>query len=282
MSEIEMKLIDKGKRKELAKLFQEYKWNYLPDSILDGYMGEAFADDEVTPQIAVLKAPSLKLCILGGDAEGPSARKYIEFLPIPKVLIFASDGWEGLVREFHKGRMVSLPRYAFTSENLEVEYLKSLGSQIPEGYRLEQMDINLAHQLAGENSEFSSEHLLNFDSPEDFIERGFGYCILKEDEIVSVATTFAICDKGIEIQINTRENHQGKGLATVVAAQLILHSLQNNLDPNWDAANQISVGLAKKLGYTPQGTYSIFIVVKSRAKAVFGKLAFRTQEIFNK
>jgi RimJ/RimL family protein N-acetyltransferase len=187
-----------------------------------------------------------------------------------------------LVQEVHAGRLIDMPRYAFTSEKLDIEHLRRLGSQIPQGYRIESMDLDLAQQLAGERSEFASDHMLNFDSPEDFIERGFGFCILDGDEIVSVATTFAICDKGIEIQINTREEHQGKRLATVVAAHLLVYSLERNLDPNWDAANESSVGLAKKLGYTPQGTYSIVLVVGSRALAVLVRFGLKVKAFFER
>ena len=106
-----------------------------------------------------------------------------------------------------------------------------------------------------EKSSFTNAYFVNFSSPRDFIERGFGYFILRDDEIVSIASTFAVCKKGIEIQINTRVEHQGKGLA--------VHALKHHLDPNWDAANEISAGLAKKLGYTSQGTYTMIIYTGS-------------------
>jgi hypothetical protein len=264
----------------LAKLFQGYQWNYLPDAILDGHMGEALVDKEDNPQVAVLGLPKLKLFIPGGDAGHPSARKCIENLPRVSALIFASEGWEGLVQEIHSGKLITMTRYAFTSEKLDIEHLRQLASQIPVGYRLAQMDLNLAQRLASEGGGFASEHIINFDSPEDFIRRGFGFCILAGDEIVSAATTFVICNKGIEIQVDTRAKHRRKGLATVAAAQTLIHSLQNNLDPNWDADNEVSVRLARKLGYTPQGTYSIVLVVSSRPMAIYVKAAFRIKEFF--
>jgi len=41
----------------LAHLFSGYRWNYLPDAILDGYMGEAFADKAARKGFP-LRAPS--------------------------------------------------------------------------------------------------------------------------------------------------------------------------------------------------------------------------------
>ena len=247
--------IDRKDRGKLAELFQAYKWNYLADAILEGAMGRAIADEVDEPHAAVLQAPNLQLSIVGGDAGHPSAREYIEGLPKHSALFFGAEGWEELVQSIHGGKLIEMPRYAFTSEALDLEHLRSLASRVPDGYRLVQMDLDLAQRLGEEKSRFAEDHMVNFDSPEDFIARGFGFCLLHGNQIASVATTFAVCHKGIEIQINTREQHQRKGLATVVAAHLIMHSLEKGLDPNWDAANESSVGLAAKLGYTPQGTY---------------------------
>jgi RimJ/RimL family protein N-acetyltransferase len=279
---MKMEVIEKDKRQRLSKLFQDYKWNYLPDAILDGCMGRALADDQDQPRIALLEAQKIKLGIVGGDSEHPSAREYIEQLPIPKALIFASEDWEKLMQEIHASRLVRLPRYAFTSERLDIQHLRELAARSPDGYQLEQMDLDLARRLAAEKSEFAEDHMVNFDSPEDFVDRGFGFCLLDGDQIVSVATTFAICHRGVEIQINTREEHQGRGLATVVAANLMVHSLQNGLDPNWDAANEPSVGLARKLGYTPQGTYAIYVVVRSRLVAIIGRFGLRVKAFLKK
>jgi hypothetical protein len=267
-------------RARLAPLFQDYRWNYLADAILEGSMGTALADDEEDPQVAVLQATGLKLDIMGGDAGRLAARAYVEQLASTRAMIFASPDWEEQVRLIHGQRLITMPRYAFTSETLDPQYLRLLASRIPEGYRLARLDLELARQLAGEKSAFSEDHMLNFESPQDFLARGFGFCLLAGIEIVSVATTFAICSKGIEIQINTRNQHQGRGLATVVAARLILHSLENGLDPNWDAASLTSAGLAEKLGYSRQGTYSVVLLVSSRPLAAFGRVALKIKEFF--
>lgn len=274
--------IEKHARGELSNLFRDYQWNYLADAILDGYIGEAYVDDEEHPSIAILEIPDLRLKLLGGGSKLPVAHQYIEQLPSGSGLIFGSPSWEELVYKYHRGRMVRIPRYAFTSENLDLEYLEDLKSLLSEDYRLVQLDLSLTQQLTDEESGFTSDHFLNFESPEDFIERGFGFCVLSGDEVVCLATTWLVCDAGIEIQIDTRKSHRGKGLATVAAAQIMIHSIENNLDPNWDAANEISAGLAKKLGYTPQGRYSIVFVVRSRMKAITAKVALKLYEVFNR
>jgi len=270
--------IDKGARTRLAELFRAYTWNYLVDAILEGTTGRVIADDAGEPHVAVLEIPSLKLSIVGGDAAYPSARQYIERIPKNTALFLGAAGWEELVHSIHGGKLITMPRYAFTSEALDIEHLRGLASRVPHGYRLAQMDLALARRLDAEKSRFSEDHMVNFDSPEDFIARGFGFCLLHGDEMASVATTFAICSKGIEIQINTRKEHQRQGLAMVVAADLILHSLEQGLDPNWDAANESSVGLATKLGYTPQGTYPMLFYTGSRVLGAVARAGLKAKE----
>jgi GNAT superfamily N-acetyltransferase len=271
--------IDKGDRKKLAGLFQAYTWNYLVDAILEGTTGHAIADNADDPQVAVLEIPNLNLSIVGGDAAYPSARQYIEQIPKNTALFLGAEGWEELVHNVHGGKLIEMPRYAFTSEALDIEHLRDLASEVPHGYRLARMDLSLARRLGAEKSRFAEDHMRLFGSPQDFIERGFGFCLLHGDQMASVATTFAICSKGIEIQINTRKEHQRKGLATVVAAHLILHSLENGLDPNWDAANESSVGLATKLGYTPQGTYPMLFYTGSRVLGAVARAGLKAKEL---
>ena len=253
--------IKQEKKEKLGTLFEAYKWNYLVDAVLeDAVISRALADNKVDPQVAVLELSKIKLYNTGGDANHPAARSFLKGLRGFAALVPSSDGWATLIQDEFSGKIVSLPRYAFTSERLDTAHLLELSAKMPEGCRMVPLDLHLSRCLAGERSEFASDHLLNYESPEDFVARGFGFCILDGEEIISVATTFVTCKAGIEIQINTREVHKRAGLATAVAARIMLHSLEWGLDPNWDAANQNSVGLATKLGYTPQGTYTMYVI----------------------
>jgi hypothetical protein len=252
-------------RERLRPLFQDYRWNYLAEAVLDGAMGRAWADDPQAPNVAAVEFPNIGIFVAAGRADHPQARAFLAGLTVPSALIFASPGWEELLREIHGENVIELARYAFTSERLEPAHLQALAANVPAGYTLVPLNLHLAQQLAAEHSPFSEDHLVNFDSPEHFLNQGFGFCLLQEkqpqgEQIACAATTFAVCRRGLEIQINTRESHRRRGLATAAAAKLLLHSLERGLDPNWDAASLESVGLAEKLGYTPQGEYKMFVV----------------------
>ena len=93
-----------------------------------------------------------------------------------------------------------------------------------------------------------------FGSSEEFYENGIAYCIKYQEKIVSMASTFTPFTDEFEIQVDTSDpDHRRKGLATVVSAALMVYALENGLIPQWDAANEASIQLALKLGYSDPG-----------------------------
>lgn len=262
-------------RKKAAPHFSNYKWNYLAEAILDGHHGEVRVDDIKQPNVSVLALPPLPLFFVGGDPSHPAARRFLKTLPPRSMLIFADQDevWGNLCSELHGIKSFKANRYAFTSENLDIETLRSLRDKLPEGFALKQIDLPLARQIAADKKNpLTEDHILTFDSAADFLKKGFGYVIMEGDKIVSIASTFVVCDSGIEIQINTDKKYEGRGLGTAVGAALIVHSLENGLDPNWDAATPTSAHLAKKFGYTEQGEYPMYVIFGS--KLLVGFLLF--------
>ena len=164
----------------------------------------------------------------------------------------------------HGIKSFEVDRYAFTSENLDLAHLISLRERLPEGFTLRPIDQPLAEMIRSLKGELVEDQLGNFASIDDFLENGFGFAILEREKIVTLASSFVVCDAGIEIQINTDRNYEGRGLGTVVGAALIVESLERGLDPNWDAASKISAHLAKKFGYTEQGEYKMVILFGSK------------------
>ena len=61
-------------------------------------------------------------------------------------------------------------------------------------------------------------------------------------------------------EIDTHPSYRKKGLARVIASQLILECLQNDCYPSWDAHNQASLNLAMQLGYEYDGPYQVYLL----------------------
>lgn len=95
----------------------------------------------------------------------------------------------------------------------------------------------------------------SFESIEDFLVRGVGFCLVHGERVVSAATSVAACRDAIDIEIETAPDYRMKGLATTVGARLVLYCVARGIDPKWLAANAPSEGLALKLGYEKGTSY---------------------------
>lgn len=272
-----MEEVKQNQSHNLRPLFPEYKWNYIAEAILEGSMGKILVNDVENPSVVVLSLPQHKLHILGGDARHPAAREFLAELPGFSTLFFGMPEWVNLLDQVHNGKVIVLKRYAFSSESLDLEKLKRLRSQLSANFHIERINLQVAQRIAADKSDLTDGQLFGFASPQDFIERGFGYCALENEKIVCIASTGAVCAKGIEVQINTHKKYRGRGLASATGAALITECLENGLDPNWDAATEISAGLAQKLGYMPRGEYNSYIYTGSRFLVNLRKFLRRIQ-----
>ena len=247
-----MEIVDSNLSLQLRGLSPDYQWNTVADAILEGNTGKVLVNDPGNPQVVALTLPKFRLHIMGGDANHPAAREYLSELQGFSTLFFGKSGWKEALDETQAGKVVTLKRYAFSSASLDLEKLKDIRSHLAEGFRLEKINLDYARQIIEGKTDLADGLLLGFSSPEDFTQRGFGYCALEGDKIVCVAATAAISSKGIEVQINTHPKYRSRGLASSVGAALIVECLEKGLDPNWDAATEISAGLAKKIGIQSQ------------------------------
>lgn len=88
-------------------------------------------------------------------------------------------------------------------------------------------------------------------------QTGLGVLIRVEGSFAAGAGSYVAYPGGIEVQVETSPGHEGRGLATLAAAALILRGHERGLRVTWDAANAASARIADKLGYTPAGIYTI-------------------------
>lgn len=105
---------------------------------------------------------------------------------------------------------------------------------------------------------WSQDLVGNYIDFEQFLELGLGFVVLHKDQVVSGASSYASYSGGIEIEVDTREDCRGQGLATICAAKLILTCLERGLYPSWDAHTLTSLKLAEKLGYELDKAYQSY------------------------
>ena len=249
---------------DLKYLFPTYTHNYIAEAIMEGTIGKVWLDDETNPHVAVLIALDGKLHILGGDAGHPAARTYLEALPGFSMLFVGANGWKELLYEVQEGKVIKMKRYAFSSENLDRAHLKALQTRLSPEFRIEKITPERAQALFAERERWREDQFFGFAAPEDFIERGLGYCALHDDQVVCIAAAGTASSSGFEVQIDTHPKFYRRGLATATGAALLSDCLAQGINPNWDAANTDSAGLAVKLGYLPQGEYDMYYYLGSK------------------
>ena len=260
--------MDKVTVEEMYKIEPLYEgWNDSPIwSCLEGCMGDAWVDDITNPTAAQIIVADF--CYFAGDSQSLRAKELVSNIPArhTKVLFMVpqNEDWSQLIEEVYPNNHERVIRYQIKNPPAEFDTDKLLGyiEQMPEGYYIRQIDEEL-YNIASEE-EFSSYFCFQFQSYEDFKERGLGFAVMYGDKWVAGASSYTMYKEGIEIELDTKEGYRRKGLALAVAARLILECVERGLSPNWDAANMQSARIAERLGYTFDQEYPAYVITNFR------------------
>lgn len=157
------------------------------------------------------------------------------------------EKWAALIEEFWPDAD-RVTRYAIKKDaKFDRAKLEGIVASLPEGYEIRRIDGEIYDMLI-EDDRFE-DNVSHFESKEQYLELGRGFAVMKDEKPVSVASSYTVYSKGLDIQIDTAEAERRKGLATATGAALILSCLEDGLAPRWDAANTDSLHLAEKLGF---------------------------------
>ncbi|WBW99048.1 GNAT family N-acetyltransferase [Oceanirhabdus sp. W0125-5] len=249
--------VDNNSRENLSSMFENMN-STIVLSYLQGHMGTAWVDDLKNPKVAQVMVGIF--VFYGGDPNSEAAEELLNNLPEHSLVIVETEDWKKRIESIHNGRLEKFKRYDFKKnpEYLDRNHLEKFLEKLPFGYELKKIDEDLVKEPS--LHEVSPDFTSNFHSIEDYLNRGIGYCILNKGQVVCGASSYSIYDGGIEIEIGTRPEHRRKGLATVVAAALIIDCLDRGIYPSWDAANTQSVDLAEKLGYVMEAPYDTYYI----------------------
>jgi len=241
---------------QIKKLFCDEESKILK-AYLQGHMGDAWVNDLENPTAAQVKVDFFSF--FAGDVNADNAKSLLTNLEEHNLIIVKDNKWKRAIEEFYKNNQ-KMTRYSFhdTNNAFDTKALEGYINDLSDDYQIKAIDLE-STQNPG-LGEVLDEYGASFESKEDYLNRGFGYYITKGDDIACVVSTYSVYDDGIEIDIATKKSHQGKGLATVAAAKMMLECLKKNLHPNWDAANKTSYHMALKLGYKFNEAYDTYYV----------------------
>ena len=235
-------------RADLAPLYSGLEWpETMIDACLEGVVGTVTADAADQPAVAALHVQEFH--VLGGDATSPIAAVLVDSLPRAHFAV-GDAGWYDLVRERRGPGVESCYWVPFDNSKLDPAHLEPLATVAHADYEIRPLDGELLTRLKSDPE--TGVPPQGFRSDDDFLERGFAFCALREGRVVSAAGTFTRSRHCVEIQINTHGDHQRRGLATALCAVFVLRCLNEGLSPQWNAANKRSENLAAKLGFIPK------------------------------
>lgn len=239
---------------QIAPLFDGWE-ETMVWSCLQGVMGRAEANRDGTAAMIVHQ----DFTFLSGRPD----QALLARAPGP-ILVPRTADWSGPIEALFGERAVKEPRYAIKKEPdvFDRRRLEQLAAALPEGYSLRLIDEELVPVLLEEA--WSKDFCDAFDSPADCCRRGVGVAAMYEGVPVAGAGSYCVYRGGIEVEIDTREDHRRRGLAAACGARLILECLDRGLYPSWDAIDLRSVALAEKLGYHRGEPYTTYWVSQRR------------------
>ncbi len=232
-------------KEKIKELFGDWDESLIW-SCVQGIMGEIHTNSKEDAAMAIL-----------GDFSfyaGAPSEELVRFKPESCrqdfiIMVPQNDIWAELIEKCYKDKAKKVIRYAIKKEKdiFDVSRLEQAVSKLPEGYELKMLEEQ-EYDLC-QNNRWANDLVSQFKNYDTYNRLGLGAVVLKDGELVAGASSYSRYNDGIEVEIDTREDHRRKGLAYGCGAKLIWECLKKGLYPSWDAQNKWSVDLAKKLGY---------------------------------
>lgn len=252
-------IIEHTPTEKTAALFRGWQ-ETLIWSCLQGIMGKIYVEACENPLSGMAMLGDF--CFLAGEPDKELVRQAPQLMQREFFIIVPQhEGWYGLIEDCFKEHTKRVVRYALKKEPdvFCEEKLQSAVSSLPDGYTLKMIDEELFWQCRKHG--WCRDWTAQYADYKMFQTYGLGIAALKDGEPVSGASSYSGFKGGIEIEINTREDHRRKGLAYACGAKLILECLKRGWYPSWDAQNKWSLALAEKLGYHFEREYTAYEVV---------------------
>ena len=220
-------------------------------AVLDGaIVGKVWADDPERPTWGAVLETAYDTLFLGGRPDAGGVGRLVDELRREDGVSMAlwpdhpynrllppdpdSDGWE----------------LEFTDRPPGVD--PGLGRAVPDGCELVAIDAAWF-----ERCRYRDECVAFFGSAERTLEKGFGFCLVRGEELLAEAFACAAAEGTIEIGTVTGEPYRRRGYAALCCARLIRESEARGYRTYWNCerGNLASAGLARALGYRTEKAF---------------------------
>ncbi|NRP21009.1 hypothetical protein LPJGGPFB_04268 [Ensifer adhaerens] len=216
-------------------------------AVLDGTLtGDIWIDDRVDPAVALLA---------NGDAfylAGDPGRGSGSFADLGREIpawayLFVDDPWVGLLDRVWSN--------AFARPHPRIRFGLAYGRQpeaagLPEGFRLAPIDRALVEAAPG-NVDTVTDLFEDWPSADDFLQKGVGFCILHDGDIVSHCATDSVSGDRCELGVGTEPDFRRLGLGGIAAAATISECVKrgiHGIEWHTHASNKGSIAIARNAG----------------------------------
>ncbi len=230
-------------------------------SVLNNYITGQVYMDELNK--TVLIGTDSGIFIAGGDEMNTGLDSiFLEIFRSRKnekkrfTLFSPSKEWDQVINKLFENELRQMHRYSFHFNKDTYSTIKK--GKLPKDFIVKRIDEKIITESLEFNESYYNEY---WGSVSNFLENGFGYCLLHNDTVVSECTSIFSSSQFAEIDIATKNKYRGMGLAQNVAEIFIEHCIERNLKPNWDCNvnNFASIKLAERLGFENPKEYSVFV-----------------------
>ncbi len=233
--------------------------------------GRIWVDDAAAPQTALLWDRSYNY-YLAGQADNPAVNATLRALVTETLapatlgtalaafkLYYTPASWTAPAQDIFTAATLTPRDRVYCTFN--APRVADWRNRVPAGFAIRPIDAALLDDANLQYRDYVLEEIgWCWNSVAHFLRQGFGFAVL-EGNVIRGWCTAEYCSPGhCGIGIEVQHEYNGRGLATLVAAAFVEHSVIAGLIPHWDswADNGASLAVARKVGFQPALTYSIY------------------------
>ena len=247
-----------------APLFKDVQYYaQVPYSVIDGnHPGTIFVDQRPRPTVALV-CSHLGYYYLAGCLDNEQFCRSLRRLLFEEIegmdsfsLFFFPTYWEERLNEILPDRATKGTIRAFDFNPIRFSYT-NWRDKIPEGFCLKSMDERLIEKVARQVNPSINQTRLWMDR---FISNGLGFCLLQDEEVVSICWSPLVGNGMCDISVTTAEKFRERGFATLVVSAFIDSCSAKGLIPSWHCGpeNLASNALARKMEFEDKGDFRTF------------------------
>jgi len=210
-------------------LFRDLEFNLSIFAVIEGAVqGKIWVDNPSHPKTAFAVTPEAQY--IAGDPHNPDFNRGLKawYARRPHVeLIYDSPDWEAQFDSLLAGKFArKFPCLYYSLKTPKIPHWKEL---IPAGFAMLQVDREFLNRTHLKNFAEVSDRMEDWGSVDNFLEKGFGFCLLHGDAIVSRCIADNASRAACEVGIGTHDGYRRQGFAALTLAATVEYCLSNGL-----------------------------------------------------